>query len=77
MTTQASDVALFNSGDPVRYIPRHAHGDINHPDCENGIVSSRNDEFVFVRYYARVNGKESAGLRATAQATYPADLVKT
>ena len=46
-TQQISD---FKPGDAVRYVPHHAHGDINHKHCENGIVSSTNDYYVFVRY---------------------------
>jgi len=40
----------FNVGDRVLYIPGHAHGDRHHPDCEVGVVTSKNDHFVFVRY---------------------------
>ena len=35
----------------VRYIPGHAHGDRGHPDCEDGVVSSVNERFVFVRFH--------------------------
>lgn len=62
----------FNAGDRVRYIPRHAHGDASHQDCENGIVSSSNALYVFVRYYYK-----AGGLREQSQATSPDDLVKT
>lgn len=37
---------------------------------EQGVVSSKNDEVIFVKYYR--NGK----LANTAQATYPRDLIK-
>jgi len=43
-------LADFESGDPVRYVPLHVHGDASHPDCEDGKVSGRNDKFVFVRF---------------------------
>jgi hypothetical protein len=59
----------FKPGDKVRYIPNHAHGKINHPDCEDGIVSSINEVNVFVRYY------DYSGLKTTAQATDPDNLV--
>ena len=61
----------FKPGDRVRYVPGHAHGDRSHADCENGIVSSTNDKYVFVRYYYK-----GGGLRECGQATDPSDLVK-
>lgn len=62
----------FKAGDNVRYVPNHVHGDITHPDCENGVVSSTNDTYVFVRYYHK-----GGGLREQGQATRPDDLVWT
>jgi hypothetical protein len=34
----------------VAYIPGHAHGDINHKDVERGVISSKNDSNIFVRF---------------------------
>ncbi len=51
-------------GSKVLYTPGHAHGDLNHPDCERGVVTSWNASFVFVRY----------GSRLQSQATTPSDL---
>lgn len=62
----------FKPGDHVLYVPHHAHGDRSHADCEHGIVSSKNDVNVFVRYYFK-----GGGLRENGQATSPGDLVKT
>lgn len=51
----------YEEGDKVIYIPNHAGDrDINHPDCERGVVTSLNDKFVFVRYrkqHADSNGQ--------------------
>lgn len=71
---------LFKKGDRVRYIPHHANGDEEHPDCENGVVSSTNDHVVFVKYdiydikgyHIMITGDEPY----TAKATDPADLIK-
>lgn len=52
----------------VLYIPGHAHGDRTHPDCERGIVSSKNAVNVFVRYYHN-------GVLREAWSTSPEDLV--
>ena len=59
----------FREGDKVLYIPNHAHGDPNHKDCERGIVSSQNGNYVFVRYIHH-------GVQSRAKATYPGNLVR-
>jgi len=40
----------YKKGDKVRYMPNHANGDTTHPDCKDGVVSSVNSQFVFVKY---------------------------
>lgn len=40
----------FESGQRVRYVPNHANGNINHEECEDGVVSSVSAAFVFVRF---------------------------
>ncbi len=63
----------FKSGDRVRYVPRHAHGDQAHADCEDGTVSSISCGYIRVRFDAQV---ERIGWHnATAQACLPGDLV--
>lgn len=57
-------------GDLVRYIPSHANGDPTHKDCENGIVSSVNYKYVFVKYI------RNNIVNTTAAATEPDQLVK-
>lgn len=39
----------------VRYVPRMADENINDPSCEDGTVSSWNDEFVFVKFDKQLN----------------------
>ena len=56
----------FEKGDRVKYVPNHANGDVFHPDCELGTVSSTNRRFVFVTYKNKT----------FAEATDPANLVK-
>lgn len=56
----------FKPGMFVRYVPHHAHGDIKHPDCEMGVVTSRTETFVFVRF----------GVRIHSQACKPDQLVE-
>jgi hypothetical protein len=60
----------FSASEGVRYVPSHAQGNIMHPDCENGIVSSINSKVVFVRYI------RNNVLQETAQETDPRDLIK-
>ena len=40
----------LHEGMQVLYIPPHAQGDKTHPDCQRGIVTSKNATEVFVRY---------------------------
>ena len=42
--------AEFKKGDKVEYVPSHADGNLEHEDCECGIVSSVNEENGFVNY---------------------------
>ena len=48
----------YDIGRKVIYKPMHAD-DFEPPDCEEGIITSFNDRFVFVRYH----GITSAGTR--------------
>lgn len=61
-------IETFHVGDYVTYVPGHVQalcdGNVHHPDCEHGYVTSKNDKFVFVRY----------GNNNTSQATSPGDL---
>ena len=41
----------FRRGDHVKYIPLHANGDARHKDCQTGVVTSVNEDFVFVKFY--------------------------
>ena len=61
-------IETFHVGDYVTYVPGHVQalkdGNVNHPDCERGHVTSKNEKYVFVRY----------GSSHTSQATDPRDL---
>lgn len=61
------NAADFKPGDWVVYVPGHAHGDRDHPDCERGTVTfvGETSGIVFVRYGAEPNAK----------ATSPEDLI--
>lgn len=59
---------VMEPGDRVIYVPSHANGDLNHPDCEYGIIKTWNDTYIFVNYVK--NGIP----QMTAQATRPVDL---
>jgi hypothetical protein len=55
----------FKKGEKVLFVPDIADGDLKHPDCEEGVVSSINNKFVFVNYRSGSN-----------QATYRMHLVR-
>ena len=66
----------LKKGDWVRYIPTHAEGDSAHKDCQNGVVSSKNDRFVFVKYDNGMCIMTTGEEPYTAQATKPEDLIR-
>ncbi len=39
-----------NIGEAVIYVPYHTKGDRNHPDCREGVITSVNKKFIFVRF---------------------------
>jgi len=46
------DDGEFIRGTQVIYVPDHAEGNINHPDCERGIVTAHASYTeIFVRYF--------------------------
>lgn len=63
-------------GMKVRYIPTHAKGDPFHSDCENGIISSKNKKYVFVKYNNPDCIMKTGNEPYTAAATRPEDLMK-
>jgi len=66
----------FEKGDKVRYIPNHADGDDGHTDCEDGVVSSTNKKFVFVKYNDQMCIMTSGDEPYTAQATKRENLIR-
>lgn len=65
----------FRKGMRVRYIPRHAHGDPNHKDCQDGVVSSTNPHWVFVKYDNLMCIMTTGDEPYTAAATSRDDLI--
>ena len=43
-------------GVQIIYVPDHADGDMSHPDCQPGFVTSVAKEFAFCRYWRMYNG---------------------
>ena len=56
----------FNKDEEVTYTPSYLKGEIIYPPCEDGVVTGKNDKYVFVRY----------GDNSYSKATSPLDLVK-
>jgi len=63
----------FKKGDTVIYVPTHADGDRNHPDCEHGFVTSTNETFVLCKFYDKHGRLRTI---ANSEACRPEDLVK-
>ena len=70
-------MSQFAKGNWVRYVPTHAHGDINHVDCQDGVVKRTNDDgsTVFVLFDCLACTMITGDEDYTAQGTNPADLV--
>jgi hypothetical protein len=56
-------VSEIKRGMQIAYIPRHAEGDIGHPDVEFGFVTSIRGGFAFCRYWSK---RHPGQLRTTA-----------
>jgi hypothetical protein len=64
----------FEKGDKIIYVPTHANGDKNHPDCELGYVTSVNKNgVVFCRFFYPDGRLRTV---ANSEGCDPADLVK-
>lgn len=44
-------------GMKVLYVPSHAKGDLTHKDVEKGVVTSKNEQYIFVRFGGDTHGK--------------------
>ena len=67
--------ADFVKGKRVRYVPSYLEGDVHSPECVDGVVSSVNDTWVFVKYDNLDCVMKTGDEPYTAQATDPNDLV--
>lgn len=43
----------FHKGQQIIYIPNHADGDKQHPDCERGFVYKGGTEFAWCRFWRK------------------------
>lgn len=44
---------MLKRGDQIIYVPRHAKGDTDHPNCERGFVTSVRGDNAFCRYWRK------------------------
>lgn len=58
----------------VRYVPMHGNDDLSHPSVEQGVVSSKNDHFAFVKFNQQVAKFGWDG--TTSQACSAEDLIR-
>lgn len=65
----------LKKGTRVRYVPHHAAGDSNHPDCEDGVVKSLSLSGAFVLYDFPGQKMTTGDEPFTAQNTRAEDLV--
>lgn len=67
------NLSKFHAGLRVKYIPGHAYGNGDHPDCEIGTVSSTNHKYVFVKFDKQLEKFGWDG--TTSQSCDPSDLI--
>lgn len=67
---------MFKKGTQIIYVPYHAHGDRNHPDCEKGFVARNqmNRGVVACRYWLEHKGEMHLRTKANSELT-PAELL--
>ncbi len=68
----------FKKGDRVIYVPNHANGDRNHPDCEHGVICRSdkvNENSYFVKYDNLATKMVTGDEPYTAALTMAEDLV--
>lgn len=70
------ELSEFKKGMRVRYVPSHAYRDFRHKDCQNGVVSSTNEKFVFVKYDNAMGVMVTGDEPYTSQATSAEDLIR-
>lgn len=63
----------LQSGTQIIYVPDHAEGDAEHPDCEQGFVTSVRGDMAFCRYWS--NAHEGLRTLANSEATPIRNLV--
>lgn len=78
MNNANNTVDDFKPGTQIIYVPNHADGDINHPGCEEGFVTSTktiDDDVLLV--FCRFWSKHHDGIRtlANSEACFACDLV--
>lgn len=62
----------------IVYIPAHAKGNPDHPDCEFGFITSQNDEFIFCRFWMKKGlsyDKCELRTKANSEACRPEDIM--
>lgn len=69
-------IPKWEPGDQIIYMPSHANGDLNHPDCERGFVMSmgRND-LCFCRFWHKGLVGKSLRTIANSEAVSSRDLI--
>jgi hypothetical protein len=62
-------------GTQIIYVPAHADGDTNHPDCESGFISSVTKIYIFCRFWRKPELKELR-TKANSEAVKAEDLIE-
>jgi len=64
---------LLGRGVQVVYVPRHANGNIDHPDCEQGFITSVRGSTAFCRFWSKTH--EGLRTESCSESVHISDLV--
>lgn len=65
----------LDRGTQIIYLPTEAHGEVDHPNCETGFVTSVLGDVAFCRYWSKSSPEELQN-KLGGVATYIRDLIK-
>ncbi len=73
--TKKASLRNLKRGTQIIYVPGHAEGDVNHPDCDRGFVTSVRAGMVFCRHWSKKAPPPELRTKLCSERRYARDLV--